>query len=193
MPARSSGSPTGDVLYVGALPGTRKNNTGLSHEDAPLGMGRWCFGSWTLLGAQMNYGATWKGKKEPVDPCQFLDKFAEGSRITIGGPPRQLNPTYVACRRNEGIHVHYRYETGPGRFTPPTLVEEPLGTPMPGGAGWIRPADAASVRKAHDRVQETAPYYASKRTFMTEMKMLPTWVWVAVGAGAALFLTRRRK
>ena len=141
----------------------------------------------------MNYGATWKGKKEPGDPCQFLDKFAQSAAsVTIGGPPRKLNPVYVACRKQQGIRVYY--ERDPlNRFGPSKLVEEPLGTPMPGGAGWIRPADAASVRKAHDRVQETAPYYASKRTFMTEMKMLPTWVWVAVGAGAALFLTRRRR
>ena len=134
----------------------------------------------------MNYGATWKGKKEPGDPCQFLDKFAEGSRITIGGPPRKLNPTYVQCRKQQGIKVYYRYETGPGRFTPPTLVEESY------ASGTTLKEAAAAAQRAMIQNDEWKPE-EPKRTFMTEMERLPTWVWIAVGAGAALFLTRRRK
>jgi hypothetical protein len=137
----------------------------------------------------MNYGATWKGKKEPVDPCQFLDKFAEGSRVTIGGPPRQLNPTYVQCRKQQGIRVYY--ERDPlNRFGPSKLVEGPYvsGT-------TLKEAAAAAQRAGIQRIPEEWGE-EPKWTFLEEVlwgEGIPTWVWVAVGAAATLFLTRRRK
>jgi hypothetical protein len=45
-------------------------------------------------------------------------------------------------------------------------------------------------------VQTTTPMPEPKWTFLEEVlwgEGIPTWVWIAVGAGAALFLTRRRR
>jgi hypothetical protein len=137
----------------------------------------------------MNYGATWKGKKEPGDPCQFLDKFAQSEiSVKLGGPPRKLNPTYVQCRKQQGIRVYY--ERDPlNRFGPSKLVEEPYASPT------IRKGPRPVAETSYDsEVGVTTPMPEPKWTFLEEVlwgEGIPTWVWVAGGLGLGLYLGRK--
>ena len=134
------------------------------------------------------YGVTWKGNKEPGDPCQFLDKFADPIAAAIprpGGSPPKLNPEYVACRAAEGIRVYYRRDPG-DRFgtLPPKLVEEPMVTPIRKGP---RPVEETPV-------QTTTSMPEPKWTFLEEVlwgEGIPTWVWIAGALGLGLYLGRK--
>ena len=159
----------------------------------------------------MNYGGPFsKIFAPPPEGCAKWSGVCESTAVynTIDGSKCPMSPltssflTHAtpSCPEDRAIRK------GPRPFgTAPPYI--PFNQPLPEGcADWSGVCKDSNVYNTIDGskcpMSESTKRSMTHTTYMCpewktstldRFKKMPTWVWVAVGAGAALFLTRRRR
>ncbi len=142
------------------------------------------------------------------DPNASTHWMFKGGLTAIGGPPggKMLNPEWKECWDHALANPAIR--KGPRPVEEQALIDARIAllrSKLPEGcADWsgrckdshvYNTADGSRCPRDPREVQQEMYYMLGPcpESVMDRPKKMPTWVWVAVGAGAALFLTRRRR